>query len=170
MTEGKQYVLGYREGELERLQRQRVQLARDSNWLFDQLRSLDGARVLEIGCGPHGCLDQLSRRVGPAGSVVGVERNPETVAMTKKMVASEGLANVEVLERDGRSTGLPPSSFDLVMSRLVLVNIPHPEEDVAEAVALAKPGGWVACHEADWVCHLCDPPFGGLDSSFGSCS
>jgi SAM-dependent methyltransferase len=90
--------------------------------------------------------------------VVGVDRGPEAVAMAKKMVASEGLTNVEVLERDGRSTGLPASSFDLVTSRLVLVNVPRPEEVIAEAVALAKPGGWVACHEADWVCHLCDPP------------
>jgi hypothetical protein len=68
--------------------------------------------------------------------------------------------NVEVLERDARSTGSPPSSFDLVTSRLVLVNIPRPEQVVSEAVALAKPGGWVAFHEADWVCHLCDPPLG----------
>jgi hypothetical protein len=120
MTEGEQYVLGYREGELERLRRQRAQLEQDSSWLLAQLGPLDGARVLEIGCGPHGCLDQLSRRVGPAGSVVGVDRGPEAVAMAKKMVASEGLTNVEVLERDGRSTGLPASLFDLVTSRLVL--------------------------------------------------
>jgi ubiquinone/menaquinone biosynthesis C-methylase UbiE len=158
MTEGEQYVLGYREGELERLQRQRAQLAQDSGWLFDQLGPLDGARVVEIGCGPHGCLDQLSRRVGPAGAVVGIERSPEAVAMARKMVAAEGLTNVEVLERDARSTGLPSSSYDVVTSRLVLVNIPQPEQVVAEAVALAKPGGWVACQEADWVSHLCDPP------------
>jgi ubiquinone/menaquinone biosynthesis C-methylase UbiE len=164
MTEGEQYVLGYREAELERVQRQRAQLAQDSSWLFDQLGPLDGARVLEIGCGPHGCSDQLSRRVGPAGDVVGVERSPEAVAMAKKMVASEGLTNVEVLERDGRSTGLPVSSFDLVTCRLVLVNIPQPEQVIAEAVALAKPGGWVACHEADWVSHLCDPPLAAWDA------
>ena len=158
MTEGEQYVLGYREAEQERLQRQAVELAHESSWLFDQLGPLDGARVLEIGCGPHGCLDQLSRRVGPAGSVVGVERSPEAVVLAKKMVASEGLTNVEVLERDARSTGFPRASFDLVTSRLLLVNIPRPEQVVSEAVALAKPDGWVAFHEADWVCHLCDPP------------
>jgi ubiquinone/menaquinone biosynthesis C-methylase UbiE len=158
MSEGEQYLLGYREEELERLERQRVMLAADSAWLFDQLGPLDGARVLEIGCGPHGCLDQLSRRVGPAGAVVGIDRSPEAVAMARKMVAREGLTNVEVLERDARSTGLPDSSFDLVTSRFVLVNIPQPEEVIAEAVALAKPGGWVAFYEADLVCHLCDPP------------
>jgi SAM-dependent methyltransferase len=158
MTEAEQYVLGYRQAELERIQRLAAIFAHDSSWLFDQLEPLDGARVLEIGCGPHGCLDQLSRRVGSAGSVVGIDRSPEAVAMAKKMVATEGLTNVEVLERDARLTGLTPGSFDLVTSRLVLVNIPQPEQVVAEAVALAKPGGWVAFHEADWVCFLCDPP------------
>src|SRR6516165_11527295 len=158
MAGGEEYLLGYRQAELERLQSEGALRADESSWLFDQLEPLDGARVLEIGCGPHGCLDQLSRRVGPAGTVVGVDRSPEAAAMAKKMVATEGLTNVEVLERDARSTGLPPASFDLVTSRLVLVNIPHPEQVISEAVALAKPDGWVAFHEADWVCHLCDPP------------
>lgn len=158
MTELEQYVLGYRDAEQERLQRQAAELAHESSWLFDQLEPLAGANVLEIGCGPHGCLDQLSRRVGPTGSVVGVERSPDAVALARKMIADVGLRNVEVLERDARSTGLPPCSFDLVTSRLVLVNIPDPEQVVAEAVSLAKPGGWVAFHEADWVCHICDPP------------
>jgi SAM-dependent methyltransferase len=77
--------------------------------------------------------------------------------MAKEMVSSEGLTNVEVLECDARSTGLPPSSFDLVTSRLVLVNIPQPEQVINEAVALAKPGGRVAFHEP-YGAGLCDPP------------
>jgi ubiquinone/menaquinone biosynthesis C-methylase UbiE len=158
MAGGEEYLLGYRQAELERLQSEGALRADESGWLFDQLEPLDGARVLELGCGPHGCLDQLSRRVGPAGTVVGVDRSPEAAAMAKKLVVTEGLTNVEVLERDARSTGLPASSFDLVTSRLVLVNIPQPEHVVSEAVALARPGGVVACQEADWVCHLCDPP------------
>jgi SAM-dependent methyltransferase len=148
MSEMDQYVLGYGEAEQRRLQRQAEQLAPDSRWLFDQLEPLDGARVLEIGCGPSGCLDQLSRRVGTMGSVLGVERSPDAVAMAKEIVASEGLTNVEVLECDARSTGLARSSFDLVTSRLVLVNIPQPEQVIVEAVALAKPGSWVAFHES----------------------
>jgi hypothetical protein len=48
--------------------------------------------------------------------------------------------------------------FDLATARLVLVNVPQPEQIVAEAVALVRPGGWVAFHEADWIAHICDPP------------
>jgi len=158
MTHPDQYVLGYRQAEQERLQEQAQQLAHESNWLFDQIAVTPGARVVEIGCGPHGCLDLLSERVGPTGRVVGVERNPEAVALARTLTSQRHLANVEVLEGDARSTGLPRASFDAVTSRLVLVNVPQPEQIVAEAVALARPGGWVAFHEADYVSHVCDPP------------
>ena len=158
MPEPDQYVLGYRPAEQERLQLQAQQLAHESRWLFDQIGVGSGAHVVEIGCGPHGCLELLSERVGPSGRVVGVERSGEAVALARKLAADRGFGNVEVLERDARATGLPRASFDLVTSRLVLVNVPHPEQIVAEAAALARPGGWVAFHEADYVCHVCDPP------------
>ena len=50
------------------------------------------------------------------------------------------------------------ASFDLATARLVLVNVPQPEQIVAEMVALVRPGGMVALHEADYVSLLCDPP------------
>ena len=160
MTESDQYVLGYRPAEQERLQQQAEQLAHESSWLFDQIPVARGARVVEIGCGPHGCLDLISERVGPAGCVVGVERNAEAVALARKLISQRNLGNVNVLEGDARSTGLPRASFDLATSRLVLVNVPQPEQIVAEAAALVRPGGWVAFHEADYVSHVCDPPSG----------
>jgi len=158
MAEQDQYVLGYRSAEQERLQRQAEELARESRLLFDQFGDLSNQHVVEIGCGPRGCLDELSRRVGDGGSVIGVERSPEAVAMAREMVGVRGLHNVEVHELDARATGLPRDSFDVVTSRLVLVNIPQPEDVVSEALALAKPGGIVAFHEADWITHICDPP------------
>jgi ubiquinone/menaquinone biosynthesis C-methylase UbiE len=158
MTEPDQYVLGYRQAEQVRLQQQAQQLAHESSWLFDQTAITSGARVVEIGCGPHGCLDLLSERVGPTGRVVGVERSAEAVALARALISQRNLRNVDVLEGDARATGLPRASFDVVTSRLVLVNVPQPEQIVAEAVALVRTGGWVAFHEADYVSHVCDPP------------
>ena len=71
MTQRDEYFLGYRWAEQERLQEQARQLADESSWLFDRLAVPPGARVVEIGCGPQGCLDLLARRVGPAGKVIG---------------------------------------------------------------------------------------------------
>lgn len=38
------------------------------------------------------------------------------------------------------------------------MNVPEPQRVVEEMVALARPGGIVASHEADWRAFLCDPP------------
>jgi SAM-dependent methyltransferase len=65
---------------------------------------------------------------------------------------------VEVLEADAKSTRLPRASFDVVHARLVLVNVPEPQHVVEEMIALARPGGVVASHEADWGAFLCNPP------------
>jgi SAM-dependent methyltransferase len=159
MTQSDPYLLGYRQAEQERLQIQGRELASEANWLFDQLGiPLAGARVIEFGCGPRGCLDLLAERVGPQGTVVGLERSAEAVRLARQFVADLHLDNVEVLEGDAHATALPRGSFDVATARLVLVNVPEPEQIVAEMVALVRPGGMVALHEADYVSHLCDPP------------
>jgi len=122
------YLLGYRQAEQQRLERQAHELGSESAWLFDQIGVREGWRVVEIGCGPLGCLHLLSERVG------------------------------EVRLADARDTGLPAGSFDLATARLVLVNVPQPEQIVAEMVRLVRPGGVVALHEAESTTQRCDPP------------
>jgi SAM-dependent methyltransferase len=161
--EGKdQYILGYRDAEQSRLQRQADELAAESEWLFDKLEPIDGYAVVEIGCGPRGCLDLLSRRVG-GGRVVGVERSEDAAKLARQFVLDNELTNVEVIHGDARSTDLPRAGFDLVTARLVLVNVPKPEDIVREAVELLRPGGTVAWHEADWALNFCDPPLAAWD-------
>lgn len=152
------YFLGYRRTELQRLQRRAQILADETERLFDQIEVFAGARVVEIGCGPRGSLDLLAERVGPGGTVTGIERDEETVRLAREFVADRKLGNVVVVQGDARATGLPRGAFDLATARLVLVNVPQPEQIVAEMAALVRPGGKVLLCEADWVGHLCDPP------------
>jgi SAM-dependent methyltransferase len=152
------YLLGHRPSEQERLQHQAELLGDEANALFDQIGITPGGLVAEIGCGPRGCLDLLAERIGPDGLVVGVEPNGDAVARARRYVHHRGLRNVQVIQADGRSSGLPAGAFDVVTARLVLVDVPRPQEIVAEAFRLARPGGAVAFHEADAVSRLCDPP------------
>jgi hypothetical protein len=46
---------------------------------------------------------------------------------------------------------------------LVLVNVPAPEEIIAEAVSLVRPAGVVAFHEAVWPVHTYDPQLAAWD-------
>ncbi len=163
MTASDPYLLGYRRTEQERLERQAEELAHESARLFDEIGVRDGWRVVEIGCGPQGCLGLLSQRVGAAGRVVGVERSAEQVESARKFVAASHFTNVEVLCADGRGTGLPEGAFDLATSRLVLVNVPEPQQILAEMVRLARPGGVVAFHEPDSTTQRIDPPHPAQD-------
>ena len=164
MTDAEQYVLGYRHVEQERLVLQARQLAHESTTLFDEIGVGAGWHVVELGCGPQGCLDLLGERVGPSGSVVGIERSQEAVDLARQMLEKRHLSHVRVHCRDARACGLDRAAFDLVTARLVLVNVPEPEQIVAEAVSLVRPGGCVAFHEADWLGHVCDPPSDDWDA------
>lgn len=158
-----QYLLGHSEHEEQRLRRQAQELAHETRWLLEEIGVAPGARALELGCGPEGALLLLAERVGPSGAVVGLDRSPWSVALARGLVRERGLANVEVVEGDARATRLPRASFDLVHARLVLINVPRPEEIVKEMIALARPGGVVACHEADYGTYRCDPPHPSWD-------
>src|ERR1700741_5340113 len=59
------YFLGQSSVEQQRLRPQARELAGDSTWLFEQTGLARNARVVEIGCGPEGCLGLLADRVGP---------------------------------------------------------------------------------------------------------
>ena len=158
-----QYLLGHRAEEELRLKRQATELRDESARLFDRIGLGSGDRAIDLGCGPQGVLDLLSERVGPSGRVIGFERNSESTATAKRFVADRALKNVEIVQGDATATGLLEDSFDLVHARLVLVNIPQPESVVLEMVRLARPGGVVASHEADYLSHLCDLPLQAWD-------
>jgi len=158
-----QYFLGHSSVEQRRLQQQAEELAEESSRLFDQIGLARGSRVVEIGCGPQGCLELLSSRVGPTGSVVGVELSDHAVQLAREFLSERRINNVEVRQGHAADTGLPRGWFDLATARLVLVNIPEPEKIVSEMAALVRRGGVVALHEADWIAHVCDPPIPAWD-------
>lgn len=69
MAQRDQYFLGQSLAEQERLRRQAEELVEDANLLFDRIAIAPGSQIVELGCGPRGCLEILSRRVGCQGSV-----------------------------------------------------------------------------------------------------
>jgi SAM-dependent methyltransferase len=153
------YVFGGNQNELDRLLGQAEDLKAESTWLLDQIDIGKGWRAADIGCGPIGVLDLLSERVGPTGTVIGVEREPRFAAMARTEIAKRGLQNVSIVEGDTLSTALEKGTFDLVHERLVLINVPVANQHaiVASMVALARPGGIVAAESWDRASHACHP-------------
>ena len=151
------YPLGGTSTERDRLIQQAEQYAPTANWLLDQIGVAPGSHAADIGCGPIGILNLLSERVGPQGSVTGLEREPRFVEMARAEVAARGLSNVKLIQADGLDTGLEKGSFDLVHERLVLINVSGREALLREMLALLRPGGTIALEDVDNVSWLCQP-------------
>jgi protein-L-isoaspartate O-methyltransferase len=73
-----------------------------------------------------GTLGILADRVRPAGSVTGIEIDPDNVASAAVFAAGVTAANVQVAQGDARNTGLAESAFDLVHARTLLIHFPIP--------------------------------------------
>jgi len=79
------------------------------------------------------------------------------LAMGRRSVADLGLQNVELVQGEAASSGLPRESFDFAHARLVLINVPNPEAVIDEMTALVRPGGVVAVQDVDWISWICEP-------------
>ncbi len=157
------YTLGSNPAESARLQGQADDLAAHTLTLLDHVDLPVGSRALELGCGPAGSIALLSERVGPSGSVTAIDIDPAHVDLARQFVADRRLSNVEVLEGDARASHLASNSFDLVHARLLLVNVPFPEQVIAEMVRVVKPGGWIIADEVDGEVRVCYPPHEAWD-------
>jgi len=151
------YPLGGTNTERDRLLRQAEQFEPTANWLLDQIAIQPGCRVVDIGCGPIGILNLLSKRVGPRGAVIGVEREQRFVEMALIEITKRNLHNVTMVCADGLNTGLEKGSFDLVHERLVLINVSACEALLMEMLSLLRPGGTIVLQDVDNVSWLCQP-------------
>src|SRR4029077_9421071 len=104
-THSQNYPLGGTSTERDRLLSQAEQYEPTANWLLDQIGVQSGWRAVDIGCGPIGILNLLSRRVGPRGAVVGLEREQRFVEMARTEIAKRGLSNVTMIQADAINTG-----------------------------------------------------------------
>jgi SAM-dependent methyltransferase len=154
--------------ELERLRLQaRVWEPEAERWL-DQIEIQRGWRCADLGCGAMGILGPLSRRVGPDGAVVGLDRDALQLASARQYISEQGLSNVSIVDDDAFGSALPGASFDFVHARFVLAPVGRDEELLREMLRLAKPGGIIALQEPDAACwdfYPSDPVWQGLKAA-----
>lgn len=103
-----------------------------------------GEDVLDLGSG--GGIDCLlaAHRVGPSGSVVGVDFLVDMVERARRAAAAGGLANVRFLEAEIEALPLPDASVDVVISNGVPNLSPRKVRVLAEAFRVLRPGGRLA--------------------------
>ncbi|WP_136717919.1 class I SAM-dependent methyltransferase [Halorientalis salina] len=116
-----------------------------ASWRRRAADSLDidpGDTVVEMGCGTGANLPFLRERVGPDGTVVGIDVTRELLSRARERVEREGWTNVSVVQADATQ---PPieGPVDAVLGTFVVGMFPDPAEAVADWCDLC-PGGRVA--------------------------
>jgi arsenite methyltransferase len=117
--------------------------------VHEALGAAPGERVLDAGCGPGFYVAEILERVGPSGSVVGVDASAPMLAVAAKRC--EGHANVDFHEGDVTALPVPDSSFDRVLSVQVLEYVSDIPAALAELRRVLRTGGRVLIWDVDWA-------------------
>ena len=103
----------------------------------------EGEIVLDLGSG--GGIDVLlsARRVGPTGTVYGLDMTDEMLALARENARAAGATNVHFLKGLIEAIPLPAASIDVVISNCVVNLSPEKPKVLAEIVRVLRPGGRV---------------------------
>lgn len=112
--------------------------------------ALEGARILDLGCGAGRDVYLLAQIVGEHGHVTGVDATPEQLEVARRhedwhrarfgyAVANTTFLDGEIEQLD--RLGLAPASFDVIVSNCVINLCRDKSAVLAGARRLLKPGG-----------------------------
>jgi len=102
-----------------------------------------GERVLDVGCGVGQTTLQLAERVGPTGSVLGIDISTPMLELAREKARAAGRSNVRFENADAQTHAFPPASFDLLFSRFGVMFFADPDAAFANLAKAVRPGGRV---------------------------
>ena len=115
-------------------------------------RAPETLRVLEVGTGP-GFFAILLCELGY--DVTAIDLTPAMLEEAKKN-AGELAGEICWMEMNAEALNFADESFDVVVSRNLTWNLPHPERAYAEWTRVLKPGGLLLNFDANWYAYLFD--------------
>jgi SAM-dependent methyltransferase len=124
---------------------------------MERARPSAGERVLDVGCGVGQTSLQLAARVGPSGSVLGVDISTPMLARASERARAEKLANLRFENADAQTFAFTPNSVDLIFSRFGVMFFADPEAAFANIGRALRPGGrlafvcWQALAQNRWM-------------------
>jgi len=102
-----------------------------------------GSRVLDIGCGFGETCLEFAERVGPTGSVLGLDCTGSFLEIAAAEAKAARTKNVSYLTADIESHELQPASFDMAYSRFGIMFCYSPVRALRNVWRALVPGGMV---------------------------
>lgn len=138
--------MGRSEAETERLIRQSGLYAPFTRRLLEQAGLGRGMRVLDVDTGAGDVALMVAEMVGPSGSVVGVDQNPEVLQTARARAVRAGFTNATFVQGDAGEME-SDGGFDAAVGRLVLMHQSDPAKTLRSVAAMVRGGGTVAFQE-----------------------
>jgi SAM-dependent methyltransferase len=116
-----------------------------------------GERVVDIGCGAGGTSFAIAERVGPSGSVTGIDISAALVAESARRAGAAGLANARFVAGDATVVMPEDAPFDRLFSRFGSMFFSDFAAAFANLHRLVRPGGridlavWASPQENAWL-------------------
>src|SRR5271166_5083715 len=108
-----------------------------------------GQVVLDVGCGTGLCCGLLRDKVGPRGSVVGIEASPEMAAVAREHIAAEGWRNVTVVQSPAEEAQIAVTA-DAALFCAVHDILQSPDA-LRNVISKLRPGARVAAGGGKWA-------------------
>ncbi len=123
---------------------------------MERLGPINGAKILDVGCGCGATSLELARRVGAGGSVLGADLSRPMLDRAAQSAKESGTTNVAFVRADAQSETFA-NDFDAVFSRFGVMFFADPEAAFANLRASLKANGvvsfvcWRAITENEWM-------------------
>lgn len=115
-------------------------LGQHSAAIFPKLPVQEGDRVLDVGCGFGDTAIMLGHRVGPKGSVLGIDCADAFLDYAREDAARQGMSNVSFVRGDAE-IALPDGNFDFLFSRFGTMFFANPVAGLRNMRKALRPGG-----------------------------
>lgn len=158
-------ALGHSQQELDRLIEQTRFFGDLTHHVLQLAGIAPGMHVLDVGCGTGGTTFLVARLVGPTGSVTGVDKAPEAIALATEQATSAGLANVHLVTAD-LATYEADALFDALVGTRILMYFADPAVLLRRLVRFVRPGGVILFQELDIEGAKSEPPSPLYERSF----
>ncbi|OBJ70200.1 class I SAM-dependent methyltransferase [Mycobacterium sp. 1274756.6] len=118
-------------------------MAQMNRVLFEASKVADGQRLLDVGCGFGGTIQQLNAEHSGM-DLVGLNIDPRQLAAAEAQTRAANGNAVDWVEGDACALPFEDNSFDRILAVECIFHFPSRAKFLAEAARVLKPGGYLA--------------------------